>query len=1136
MKLRMVLIIFLVGLTSLPTMAQDQTVTLKLTDVNLYELFDAIRKQTGVRFLYNAEQMKEVPKVSVDVKNKKVKDVLTNVLSKTSLAFEYSKGVVTLIKKDSTKTQSQTVNVITVTGKVTDEKGNSIPGATILIHGTTQGVATDFDGKFTITAKPDDILQVSFVGYKSEIVPIKGKTNVNITLNPTAETLEEVAVVAFGTQKKESVVSSISTIRPMDLKSSSSDLTSSITGKIAGIVGWQTGGMPGALTEDEMNTKFYIRGVTSFQSKANIDPLILLDGVESSKLDLARIATEDIETFSVLKDASATAMYGARGANGVILVTTKKGEEGSVYTSVRYEAVASMPTKEIETVDPITYMEMYNQALTGRDATAVPKYTVERINRTASGKYPSWVYPANDWYDILFKDMNMNHRFGLNIRGGSKVIQYYASLNYNYDQGMLKTDRLNQFDCNIKNNTTSFRVNLNIDLKAGIRLVLNSSTSFDKSHTPRTDVKQAYSLAFNASPVDFAPLYPADDTYNWPHLRFGTAPGNPGLNPYMAIHSGYNERKRYSTINRVEYIQNLSMFLKGLEFRASMSLNQSGYYNVAYVTTPYLYSLTNYNFETGKHILKAENAESARRTLDVDGQNTTSTSTTQINYEGQLLHTAAWGGAENSDHQTSLTAVFQMQEATGYPVSKVTDGFARRNMNFSMRGSYGYKDRYFGEVSFGYNGSERFAKDNKMGFFPSAGLAWIVSKENFMTSISNVIPFLKLRASYGQVGNDGVVEEPRFVYLPVVESKQVLDPDFSNSGAMGRYVIAAYPNENIKWEIAEQVNFGLEAKLFKFIDITVDAYQEIRHNVLANRTTIPISMGLEQPPLDNIGKTRSRGIDFSGKIQHAFSNDFWVILNGTFTFNKVTYRSIEETANKPEWQRKSGQEISQAIGYIAEGLFQDQAEIDNAPSQGGDVMPGDIRYRDLNNDGVIDVNDATYIGYPENPSVIYGLNGFINYKNWEFNFAFQGSGRRSFFMNPKAISPFDGDRAMLKAIYEDHWSPDNMSRRPFWPRLSTYNLTHHNPQEDWNNGDSEVRKSTYFMRKCSFLRCTSLELAYNFPRNLMARLRMQNVKLFVRANNPFIITNFKVWDVELGEDGFNYPIQKTFAVGLNVSF
>ena len=388
MKLRMVLIIFLVGLTSLPTMAQDQTVTLKLTDVNLYELFDAIRKQTGVRFLYNAEQMKEVPKVSVDVKNKKVKDVLTEVLAGTSLTFEYDKGVVTVIKKSVSESQSQ-VKLIQVSGKVTDEKGNPIPGATVIIHGTTQGVATDAEGKFSLPVKVDDILQVSFIGYKTEVVPIKGRTKISVTLNPTQENLEEVAVVAFGTQKKESVVSAITTVRPMDLKSSNSDLTSSFTGKIAGMIGWQTGGLPAALTEEEMNTKFYIRGITSFQTGANIDPLILLDGVESSKLDLARIAPEDIETFSVMKDASATAMYGARGANGVILVTTKKGEEGSVYASARYEAIFSMPTKELDVVDPIDYMKMYNQALLARNPLAIPKYSVERINRTASGKYPS---------------------------------------------------------------------------------------------------------------------------------------------------------------------------------------------------------------------------------------------------------------------------------------------------------------------------------------------------------------------------------------------------------------------------------------------------------------------------------------------------------------------------------------------------------------------------------------------------------------------------------------------------------------------------------------------------------------------------------------------------------------------------
>lgn len=494
MKLRMILIVFLVGLTSLPTMAQDQTVTLKLMDVNLYELFDAIRKQTGLRFLYNAEQMKEVPKVSVDVKDKKVKDVLTEVLAGTSLTFEYDKGVVTVVKKEADKSQPQ-VKLIQVSGRVVDEKGNPIPGATVLIQGTTQGVATDTDGRYTISVGPNDALRVSFIGYKTELVQLKGKDKVNIRLTPTAENLEEVTVVAFGEQKKESVVASITTVDAKTLKSSSSDLTTQFAGKIAGIIGWQTGGIPGALTEEEMNTKFYIRGITSFQTGANIDPLILIDGVESSKLDLSRMAPEDIETFSVLKDASATAMYGARGANGVLLITTKKGEAGNVYTSVRYEAIASMPTREIDVVDPKTYMRMYNQALLTRNPAATPQYSVEQIDRTGSKNYPSWRYPANDWYNILFKDYSINHHMGLNLRGGSNVMQYYASVNYNRDEGMLKTDRLNQFDCNIKNNTFTFRTNLNIDLAAGIRLLINTAASLDKYHGPSQNVTQAYALA-----------------------------------------------------------------------------------------------------------------------------------------------------------------------------------------------------------------------------------------------------------------------------------------------------------------------------------------------------------------------------------------------------------------------------------------------------------------------------------------------------------------------------------------------------------------------------------------------------------------------------------------------------------------
>ena len=1025
----------------------------------------------------------------------------------------------------------QETTMLTVSGRVVDEKGNPIPGATVLIQGTTQGVATDGEGRYTITARPEDALRFSFIGYKPEVVPIKGKTRLNVHLNPTAENIEEVTVVAFGEQKKESVVSAITTVDARSLKSSSSDLTSQFTGKIAGMIGWQTGGIPGALTEEEMNTKFYIRGITSFQSKANIDPLILIDGVESSKLDLSRMTPEDIETFSVMKDASATAMYGARGANGVILITSKKGQEGSVYTSVRYEAVLSMPTREIEVVDPINYMKMYNQALLARNPDATPQYSVERIERTGSPSYPSWVYPANDWYDIMFHDYSINHRAGLNIRGGSRLVQYYTSVNYVRDEGMLKTDRLNQFKCNIENSTFSFRTNLNIDLSAGIRLNINTSANLDKYRGPYADVSQAYYLAFNASPVDFAPTYPADESSNWPHLRFGAVDQNT-TNPYLILHQGYKDRRRYSAVARAEYIHNLSTLLKGLELRASVSMNQTGYYANAYKTVPYMYALKDYDFETGVHQLNALNSSEASRTLtkDTDGQHTNSSQSTQMSYEVRGLHVAAWG-----EHQTSLTVVFNAQETTYSQTASVLDGIPNRNMGVSMRGTYGWRDKYFAEASFGYNGSERFAKDHQFGFFPALGAAWIASKERFLADhTAHWLSFLKFRFSWGKVGNDGVIKTPRFTHLPLLDNDSALDPAPSGNNISRPYV-ASYPNEKLTWEIAEQSNIGIETKFFGgIVELNADIYQEIRHNILDYRYTMPSTTGLEKPQIGNVGKARSRGIDLSGKIQHAFTPDLWMILNGTFTYSKATYREIEEATSKPEWQRREGHELSQQIGYIAEGLFRDQAEINNSPTQGGDIMPGDIRYRDINEDGVIDVNDATYIGFPTTPRVIYGFSGFFNFKNIEFSFAFQGSGKRAFFMNPQNISPFVDNRAMLKAIYDDHWSADNMKEHPFWPRLSTQSITAHNPQEAWTG--SEERRSTYFMRECSFLRCTSIELAYNLPREFLQRLRMQTVKFYARVNNPFLITNFKVWDVELGDNGFNYPIQRTWSIGLNLSF
>ena len=1111
---------------------QQKKITLVKKSVTIKDAIAEIERNSDYVFLVTDEAQSELnKKVNIKAEKASIDKVLTLLLKDSDLGYSVVELQISLYKKsEERKTKQSVSDTKKITGRIIDENGIAIPGVNIRIQGTKSGTMTDLEGRYILQVKPDDILTFTFLGYNTEEIPVKGKTTLDLKMEPSSEQLDEVTVVAFGEQKKESVVAAITTVRPDNLKNSNSDLTTSFAGKIPGMIAWQTGGLPGALTEDEMNTKFYVRGITSFQSSANSDPLILIDGVESSKLELSRLAVEDIESFSVLKDASATAMYGARGANGVILVTTKKGEEGSVYTTTRYEFVVSKPTEQIDVVDPINYMRMYNQAIMGRSNAGTPKYSVEHINRAASGKYPSWVYPANDWYNILFKSQSLNHHAGVSIRGGSKVVQYYASVNYNRDEGMLKSDRLNDFNTNITNNQVNFRTNLNINLTTGVRLVINSATNIDRYHGPVSSQRAAYQYAFNASPVDFAPTYPADDTYNWPHIRFGTTAAK-AINPYMVNQQGYIERTRYSSTNRAEYIQNLSSLLKGLELRLSASIVQSGYYDNMFTTIPYKYRLVSYDHETGKHKLAEVENYLSTRTLVV-GRNDHSTDT-RLTYEGRLYHTAAWG-----DHQTSLTGVAQMYERTFTPIESVLNGMPQRNLTLSARGSYGFKDRYFAEASFGYNGSERFAKGNRMGFFPALGGAWVASSESWMKPLARQLSYLKFRFSWGKVGNDGIISTPRYVYLQNLGQKNatIRDVEAFVQESFVRNIVNFYGDDDIQWEIAEQMNLGVETKFWGgLLEVQADLYQEIRHNILSNRYIIPASVGIEVAPLDNIGNTFSRGVDLSAKIQHRFNQDAWVILNGTLTYSKVTYKEIEEATDKPEWQRLRGKEISQAIGYIAEGLFRDQAEIDNSPRQDGNVMPGDIKYRDINNDGTIDVKDATFIGYPETPRMIYGFSGFINYKSLEFNFAFQGSGKRTFFINPQSISPFVGDHAMLSAIYEDHWSEDNMAKKPFWPRLSTYNIIEHNPQENWYAG-SEIRKSTYFMRECSFLRCTVLSLAYNLPRKLLNKYKLQNIKFIASVNNPFNITNFKLWDVELGENGFNYPIQKTYSIGLNVNF
>ncbi len=1110
---------------------QENLVSMSFKKCTFKDVILEMKKQTNFKFMYKKKDVDLIVIKNLVVENEKAEEVIKRCLKGKPLTYEIDNDIFIFrgVQVESLQQEKKEIK-----GKVLDEKGLPMPGVTLILQGTSHGVSTDARGRFTINAKKGDVLKFSFIGYKTEIILIDDKTKIEVQLNPDVHTIEEQTVVAFGTQKKESVVSAITTVKAEDLRSSSSDLTSAFAGKIAGLIGWQTTGIPGALTEEEMGTKFYLRGITSYQSTANTDPLILMDGVEISKLDLSRVNVDDIESFNVMKDASATAMYGARGANGVISLVTKKGKAGNVYTSFRYERIWSEPTREIDIANPIEYMNLYNEALTSRNPEAKPRFTKQRIENTYNPNYPSWLYPATNWYKQIFKDMVVNNHYTLNVRGGTQKIQYYASLAHNIDNGMLKADQINDFDPNIKNKQTNIRINLNVNLNKTAKLVFNSFSTYDDYTGPIQNVSEAYYLAFVADPVAFAPTYPIDDKYTWPHIRFGGKFGE-GIeaNPYASIQQGYKERMRFSTINKFEYIQSLSKFIKGLEFRGSLSISRDGYFTTAIAYVPALYALIDYDHTTGEHTLAAINEAQASKNLTIDRRTEKEkTSNTIIDYQAKFLHSAAW-----KDHQTSFTGVFQVRERKKGHIYTLFNSFPERNLGLSFRGTYGYKDKYFLEASVGINGSERFAKGNKIGAFPSVSAGWIVNRENFMRSTEHWLTFLKLRGSYGKVGNDGVIKDPRFVYLQNIESLTGLIAGQKNS-YMNYNQILDYGNKETRWEVNEQTNLAVDLKLFKgLIESNIDIYQETRHNIYANRYSLPVSMGLERYPLDDYGKVRSRGMDISFKLQDAISKDFWYVLNGSFTYNKATFLVIEEPTEKKEWQKKVGHDISQQYAYVAEGLFRDWEEIKNSPVQDGEVMPGDIKYRDIDGNGIIDVNDAVLAGYPETPRIIYGFGGFLHYKGLELNISFQGSGNRSFFIDPAKISPLVNNRAVLTAIADDHWTPDNHSSMPFWPRLSTQSIVDHNPQElYYKTGITDVRKSTYFMKNGKFLRCKQIGITYYLNKKWLENFRIKNCKIYANIDNAFLISDFDVWDIELGESGFNYPIQRTYSLGVNFSF
>ena len=1016
-----------------------------------------------------------------------------------------------------------------VSGNVSDVNSTPIPGVNILEESNpSNGAVSDFDGNFSINIKPNSLLTFSYVGYETQVINVSTDTNLKIILKEDLSALEEVTVVAYGKQKKSSVIAAVTSIDPAELKTSSSNLTTALAGRVAGVIAYQRSGEPG-----RDNAEFFIRGVSTFGYARS--PLILIDGIETTSTDLARLQPDDIASFSIMKDATATSLYGARGANGVILVTTKVGKEGVVKVNVRYEKSYSAPTRSLDIADPITYMTLHNEALVTRNALGGRIYSLEKILISKDPNRNKMAYPTVDWFDELLEDYTLNSRFNFNVSGGGKIARYYLATTVNTDNGNLKVDPRNNFNNNINFKRISLRSNINVNLTPTTEVALKFNGNFDDYVGPIDGGEAIYRKAMQANPVLYPKFYEPDAQFqNTSHVLFGNAGQFGGyLNPYADLMRGYKDESYNNFLATVEVKQNLNFITEGLDARLLANTSRYSFYNLERRYNPFYYSLGNYDFQSDQYTLVALNPNQGTEYLEYSEG--TKIITNSSYFEGSINYKKTL----NEKHELSGMLIGILRELKYANAGNLQSSLPYRNIGLSGRFTYAFDDKYFSEFNFGYNGSERFAKSERFGFFPSFGLGWYVSNEKFMEPISNAITKLKLKGTYGLVGNDQIGSaDDRFFYISQVNlNNGGLGSNFGQEFGtnINGVSIDRYANDQITWEKARMLNVGLELGLFGVIDIQADYFTEYRSNILMDRAQIPASMGLQAPLRANVGEASSSGFEFTIDYKDSLSDDLFVSARANFSFATSKYEVYEEldyrNAGLP-WRSRIGLNLSQPFGYIAERLFIDEADIANSPLQTfGDYMAGDIKYKDINNDGVIDINDEVAIGYPTTPEVIYGFGISSSYKNFDLSFFFQGSLNSSFFIDAYNTAPFIdtsgsaiGNNALLNAWANDHWSENNRDLYAAWPRLSDQLV------------DNNNRNSTWWLRDGSFLRLKSIEFGYSIPDRLASRVNLSSARIYITGSNLLTFSKFKLWDVEMGGNGLGYPIQQGANIGVNLNF
>ena len=999
-----------------------------------------------------------------------------------------------------------------VSGVILDETDQGIPGAYVVVKGETRGAMTDDQGRFNINVSPKDVLIASFLGYLDEEVTVGDQTKLTIKLVPAANELEGVVKVAYGTQRKASVIGSISTVDMSTLAQSQGNLSTSLAGKLAGVVAIQKTGEPGASAD------FWIRGVSTFG--ANSTPLILVDGVERS-MDM--VDTEDIASLSILKDASATALYGVRGANGIVLITTKRGAESKPQLSIKVETGMTSPVKLPKMANTEQYIDFINNmyANSGQEG-PYDAFEREQHLATAMGLATADpdLFPSVDWVNEIFKNQALTTKANVGVSGGTKNVRYYVGGSYYLEDGILNVTASDRYDAQMSYQRFNFRTNVDINLTKSTVLGMNVSTQFTVKNSPKSGLdailKQTMTMAPTAIPLKYS-----DGTLAM--AKKGVA------NPYNLLNeTGYAQTNTNVAQSTVSLTQDFSDFVtEGLTARVAFSFDATNASTLTRSINPKTYYASNRNPETNElektviddylGYVELYSSHSGTRYINFEGS---------VNYERQFAYA----------HRVSAMVLYSMRTLTHTHPGSYIAAFPYKSMGVAARATYSYKDRYFLEYNMGYNGSENFAPGHRFGFFPAVAVGYMISNEPWWEPVSNVISLLKIKASYGKVGNDQIGGSRRFAYNTTINENATgaawgtTPATGTGYTTIGGITTDEEGNAFVEWEEATKSNVGIELGLFNDLTIQADLFRDYRDGIFLMRQSTPSAVGLQKDQYVNIGEMLNRGFDMSVVYDHTFANGFSLSARGNFTFNRNRLIYNDQPSQVEEYLNEVGFAYGQRKGLISCGLFENQEDIDNWPYQNfGEVQPGDIKYKDINGDGIVDQYDKVAIGYTTIPEINYGFGLSLGYKGFDASVFFSGAAHVTRQIGGSNLYGGSDNPLYTSQVFEDvalkHWSKQNPNANAPYPRLGTTLSTNNNQTSD------------YWTRDMSFLRLKNAEIGYTFPKKWTKKAGIQALRLYVAGTNLLTFSKFKLWDPELDTAyGTRYPITRNISLGLNINF